>query len=80
MSRSSSSPGHCLTTETQGFAFAEYVDTPTTDLAIAGLHNFQLGDKTLIVQRAQMGRNTGIPDEVLGSVGYLSGGKLPGST
>lgn len=29
----------------------------------------------LIVQRATMGRNTGIPDEVLGSIGYLSGCK-----
>lgn len=28
-------------------------------MAIAGLHNFQLGDRTLVVQRAEMGRNTG---------------------
>jgi splicing factor U2AF subunit len=48
-----------LLADTQGFAFAEYVDTPTTDMAIAGLHNFQLGDRTLVVQRAEMGRNTG---------------------
>jgi splicing factor U2AF subunit len=29
-------------------------------MAIAGLHNFQLGDRTLVVQRAEMGRNTGV--------------------
>lgn len=51
----------------KGFAFCEYQDAAVTDMAIQGLHNFQLGDKTLVVQRADTGRNTG------------SGG-LPGTT
>lgn len=29
-------------------------------MAISGLHNFQLGDRTLVVQRAEQGRNTGV--------------------
>lgn len=62
----------------QGFAFCEYLDPSTTDMAIAGLHNFQLGDRSLVVQRAAVGRNTGIPSSVIpGSSGYLaSAGKL----
>lgn len=41
-------------------------------MAIAGLHNFQLGDRTLVVQRAATGRNTGVP-------GVYSGGFLTAS-
>jgi splicing factor U2AF subunit len=44
----------------KGFAFCEYVDAENvTDLAIQGLHNFQLGDKALVVQRADNGKNNG---------------------
>jgi splicing factor U2AF subunit len=43
----------------KGFAFCEYHDEAITDMAIQGLHNFQLGDKALVVQRADVGRNTG---------------------
>ncbi|WVQ63700.1 uncharacterized protein L199_001853 [Kwoniella botswanensis] len=41
----------------KGFAFCEYVDPNVTDMAIQGLHNFALGDRTLVVQRAAVGRN-----------------------
>lgn len=57
----------------KGFAFCEYLDPSITDMAIAGLHNFQLGDRSLVVQRAAVGRNTGIPSSVIpGSSGYLA--------
>lgn len=54
------------------FAFAEYLDAGVTDMAIQGLHNFQLGDRTLVVQRAATGRNTGVPAAIPGSAAYLS--------
>ncbi len=41
----------------KGFAFCEYVDTAVTDMAIQGLNGFQLGDRTLMVQRASQGRS-----------------------
>ncbi|WWC91001.1 uncharacterized protein L201_005940 [Kwoniella dendrophila CBS 6074] len=41
----------------KGFAFCEYMDSNVTDMAIQGLHNFSLGDRTLVVQRAAVGRN-----------------------
>nr|XP_018259382.1 splicing factor U2AF 65 kDa subunit [Kwoniella dejecticola CBS 10117]OBR81540.1 splicing factor U2AF 65 kDa subunit [Kwoniella dejecticola CBS 10117] len=41
----------------KGFAFCEYMDSNVTDMAIQGLHNFALGDRTLVVQRAAVGRN-----------------------
>lgn len=42
----------------KGFAFCEYLDPNVTDMAIQGLHEFQLGDRTLVVQRAMTGRGT----------------------
>ncbi len=63
----------------QGFAFAEYVDTAVTDMAIQGLHNFELGDRKLVVQRAATGRNpqTGAPSAIPGTANFLSiAGKL----
>lgn len=54
------------------FAFAEYLDPGVTDMAIQGLHNFQLGDRTLVVQRAATGRNTGVISAIPGSATYLS--------
>jgi hypothetical protein len=37
-------------------------------MAIQGLHGFQLGDRTLVVQRAEVGRNTGIPGAYTGGL------------
>lgn len=42
----------------KGYAFCEYVDTGITDVAIAGMHGMQLGDKKLVVQRASVGSKT----------------------
>lgn len=39
----------------KGFAFCEYADVAITDQAVAGLHGMQLGDRTLVVQRASLG-------------------------
>jgi len=39
----------------KGFAFCEYVDPDATDAACQGLNNMQLGDRYLVVQRAQIG-------------------------
>lgn len=36
----------------KGFAFCEYLDPEVTDIACEGLHGLELGDKKLIVQRA----------------------------
>jgi len=55
--------------QSKGFAFCEYVDPAVTDMAIAGLHNFQLGDKGLVVQRADQGKGSG-----------SGSGGLPGTT
>ncbi|KAJ3416097.1 U2 small nuclear RNA auxiliary factor 2 [Chytridiales sp. JEL 0842] len=41
----------------KGFAFCEYLDPSMTDIACEGLNHMQLGDKTLIVQRASIGAN-----------------------
>lgn len=56
----------------KGFAFAEYLDPEVTDMAIQGLHNFSLGDRNLVVQRAAVGRNTGVNAPIPGSAAYLS--------
>ncbi|KIR63993.1 splicing factor U2AF 65 kDa subunit [Cryptococcus bacillisporus CA1873] len=56
----------------KGFAFAEYLDPEVTDMAIQGLHNFALGDRNLVVQRAAVGRNTGVNAPIPGSAAYLS--------
>lgn len=42
----------------KGYAFCEYVDIGITDVAIAGMHGMQLGDKKLVVQRASVGSKT----------------------
>ncbi|XP_007538008.1 splicing factor U2AF 65 kDa subunit-like [Erinaceus europaeus] len=39
----------------KGYAFCEYVDTNVTDQAINGLNGMQLGDKKLLVQKANVG-------------------------
>ncbi|KAG9001209.1 hypothetical protein FRB90_011655 [Tulasnella sp. 427] len=39
----------------KGFAFFEYVDSTSTDLAIQGLNGMELGDRYLVVQRASVG-------------------------
>lgn len=43
----------------QGFAFFEYVDPDVTETAIQSLHGMELGDRTLVVQRASVGSKTG---------------------
>ncbi|KAG1444636.1 hypothetical protein G6F56_010221 [Rhizopus delemar] len=54
----------------KGFAFCEYADPNVTDLACQGLHNMELGDRKLIVQRASVGAKHIPPD-------YMSGPILP---
>ena len=39
----------------QGHAFFEYVDTSVTDVAIQSLNGMEIGDKYLVVQRAEAG-------------------------
>ncbi|EGG12041.1 uncharacterized protein MELLADRAFT_41759 [Melampsora larici-populina 98AG31] len=41
----------------KGFAFCEYVDSDLTDIACQGLNGMELGDRYLVVQRAQIGQN-----------------------
>ncbi|KAG0143531.1 hypothetical protein CROQUDRAFT_661160 [Cronartium quercuum f. sp. fusiforme G11] len=41
----------------KGFAFCEYVDPDLTDIACQGLNGMELGDRYLVVQRAQIGQN-----------------------
>lgn len=50
----------------KGFAFFEYVDPDVTDVAIQSLHEMELGDKYLVVQRASVGAKNGqIPLQAL---------------
>ncbi|ODN80911.1 hypothetical protein L202_03036 [Cryptococcus amylolentus CBS 6039] len=56
----------------KGFAFAEYLDPEVTDMAIQGLHNFALGDRHLVVQRAAVGRTNGVNMPIPGSASFLS--------
>lgn len=48
-------------TTSKGFAFCEYVDPDVTDVACQGLNGMELGDRYLVVQRAQIGQNPGGP-------------------
>ncbi|GAA94557.1 uncharacterized protein L969DRAFT_421039 [Mixia osmundae IAM 14324] len=41
----------------KGFAFCEYADPNVTDAACAGLNGMEIGDRYLVVQRAQVGAN-----------------------
>ncbi|PIA17122.1 hypothetical protein COEREDRAFT_97055 [Coemansia reversa NRRL 1564] len=43
----------------RGFAFCEYLDPNMTDIACQGLNNMELGDRTLVVQRASIGARSG---------------------
>jgi len=43
------------TGNSKGFAFFEYVDGDVTDRACAGLNGMKLGEKTVLVQRANIG-------------------------
>ena len=54
----------------KGFAFCEFTDPSVTDLAIQGLNNFQLGDRMLVVQRADTSKPTAAP----------TGAAIPGTT
>ncbi|KAH3767046.1 splicing factor U2AF 50 kDa subunit [Pelomyxa schiedti] len=44
----------------KGFAFCEYVDEAVTDKACNGLNGMQLGNKSLVVQRASVGAKKGM--------------------
>lgn len=44
------------TSASKGFAFCEYVDVSITDTVVAKLNGLKVGDKTLSVARAMLGR------------------------
>lgn len=50
-----------VVTETQGFAFFEYVDPSVTDTAIQSLNGMELADRFLVVQRASVGAKSDAP-------------------
>ncbi|KAL1407528.1 hypothetical protein Q8F55_006961 [Vanrija albida] len=57
----------------KGFAFVEYLDPTVTDMAIQGLHGFQLGDRALVVQRAATtGRASAALPNVPGTAAFLA--------
>ena len=45
-----------MTGQSKGYAFCAYQDPLLTDTAVAGLHQFELLDKKLVVQRASQGK------------------------
>ena len=45
-----------MTGQSKGYAFCAYQDPLVTDTAVAGLHQFELLDKKLVVQRASQGK------------------------
>ncbi|KPV73218.1 uncharacterized protein RHOBADRAFT_38417 [Rhodotorula graminis WP1] len=47
------------TGQSKGFAFCEYVDPAVTEVACQGLNGMELGDRFLVVQRAQLGAAPG---------------------
>ncbi|KAI8879026.1 hypothetical protein K501DRAFT_227442 [Backusella circina FSU 941] len=55
----------------KGFAFCEYEDPETTDLACHGLNNMELGDRKLVVQRASVGAKQGEYSAVPATTDYL---------
>ena len=68
---------------TQGFAFCEYVDPAVTEVACQGLNGMELGDRSLVVQRAQLGAAPGKAPGPPGSgIGFpdhqMGGGGGPG--
>ena len=52
--------GNSLTVN-QGFAFFEYVDASVTDVACQSLNGMEVGERTLVVQRASIGAKAGQP-------------------
>jgi len=69
----------------QGFAFCEYVDPAVTEVACQGLNGMELGDRFLVVQRAQLGAGPGKGPGPPGSgIGFPDGagggaGGIPGA-
>lgn len=49
------------TGNSKGFAFFEYVDGDVTDRACQGLNGIKLGEKTILVQRANVGAKNAVP-------------------
>jgi len=56
------------TGNSKGFAFFEYDDGDVTDRACAGLNGMKLGEKTVLVQRANVGAKHQIPKGVGDSI------------
>jgi len=50
-----------VTGNSKGFAFFEYNEPSITDRACAGLNNMKLGEKTILVQRANIGAKAPMP-------------------
>lgn len=48
-----------ITMASKGYAFCEYLDPAITEQAILGLNGFDIGGKSLIVQRASVGSKSG---------------------
>lgn len=61
----------------QGFAFFEYVEPNVTEVAIQALHGMQLGDRSLVVQRASVGAKSGNGMEPDPSLPYDQFPELP---
>ncbi|RSH86635.1 uncharacterized protein EHS24_004906 [Apiotrichum porosum] len=60
-------------TVSKGFAFVEYLDPAVTDMAIQGLNGFQLGERSLVVQRAATtGRASATAPTVAGTAAFLA--------
>jgi splicing factor U2AF subunit len=51
------------TGNSKGYAFCVYMDTTVTDIACAALNGIKMGDKTLIVRRANQGASQPRPEQ-----------------
>ncbi|KAJ1511143.1 U2 small nuclear RNA auxiliary factor 2 [Coelomomyces lativittatus] len=61
------------TGQSKGYAFCEFIDGPTiADLAIEGLHNMEIGERRLVVQRASSNCRQQPPPPPPGMVPTLS--------
>ncbi|KAI8929854.1 hypothetical protein BC831DRAFT_442347 [Entophlyctis helioformis] len=68
----------------KGFAFCEYTDSEVTDVACSGLNGMELGEKKLVVQRANAGGHRAARAAMGasgdgGMTGYGSAGAMSGS-
>lgn len=65
------------TNMSKGFAFALYHETEATDNAIKGLHDMELVDKRLAVQRASTGGGVSNPGMDMAQQNYSAGKVVP---